>query len=59
MIWGFLKWFATDKYDMSYDAEKESVPENKEQEQKVEIKLYGHLQKFTTGAMGLYKSWAK
>ena len=44
---------------MSKDADKESIAENKEHDQKVEIKLYGHLQKFTTGAMGLYKSWAK
>ena len=28
-------------------------------DQKVEIKLYGHLQKFSSGAMGLYKTWFK
>ena len=44
---------------MSHDAGKNSISENKEQDHKVEIKLYGHLHKFTVGAMGLYKSWAK
>lgn len=26
---------------------------------KVEIKLYGHLHKFTSGPMGMYKTWVK